>query len=544
MIKKIIKLKNLPLLPNLAIGSIGTHPTTVSENLRSKWSRRVREIGLKKSFLPPDRPEWERVARRVKSKGQNQIKFLLLICSIMPQIAHGEDLFERAASLRDQNKLEEACAVYRYIAHKDPTSFKANLCAGQLDTTNNELKRAYNELNQALTIKPSTPQEQHELANSLLHLGLCFFNHRRTDDALATFRQILTLSPLYGAVHHNIAFTLAEQAGMHHLALSHYEKALKRQPDLPEVHFCAAISYLATGNLVEGFTHYQWRWRRGQDRPRSFAHPLPNQWNGEPLLNKTMYLRAEQGLGDTLQFIRYAELLKKQGATVLVECQKPLLTLLAQCPYIDGAHAIGTPSPAFDYQSPLMDLPYILKTTVETIPADIPYLFADKKLINEWHTKLSDDTHYKIGICWQGDQAHGPAKFMPKKLFTQLGTIPGVSLYSLQKIDGNNDNECCITIMHTFGPDFDESHGRFMDTAAIMKNLDLVITVDTSIAHLAGGLGVPTWIVLPFPAEWRWLLERSDSPWYPTMRLFRQTTFENWQPVIEELMKEIKLLVN
>jgi len=456
-----------------------------------------------------------------------------------------EDLLERARTLTNQHKLEEAYIVLNYLIRKEPLNFSAHLHATRISMARNDLATALRHACAAVAIQPPTPEAQHDLANMMLNLGNAFFNTRRTQEALTAFRTILQLSPNYGAVHHNIAFTLAEQAGRHHEAIAHYHKALLRQPTVAEVHFCLANSYLATGNLLDGFAHYLWRWQRGDAAPRSFAYPLAQQWAGESIKGKRLYLRIEQGLGDTLQFIRYAKLLKEQGAYIILECQRPLMQLLGLCPYIDEIYPIGSTAPTFDRQIPLLDLPHLFKTTLETVPAPVPYLHADPSLVTYWQQQLAHDTNFKIGICWHGDSAHGAHKFMPKHLMARLGTLHGVSLYSLQKIDGTNNNEPLPTgvIIHQLGPDFDESHGRFMDTAAVMKNLDLVVTVDTSLAHLAGGLGVPTWVVLPFPAEWRWLLERNDSPWYPTMRLFRQQIFGDWEMALQEIEMALEEII-
>ena len=207
----------------------------------------------------------------------------------------------------------------------------------------------------------------------------------------------------------------------------------------------------------------------------------------------------------------------------------------------------------FDTHAALLTLPLILNTQEETIPAMNPYLFADETLVALWKEKLKDDKNFKIGICWQGNPNYNThflrlviaSKFIRSSTFAPIGAISGVSIYSLQKDPADNVDESLPEgfIVHTFDGNFDKDHGRFMDTAAVMKNLDLVITVDTSIAHLAGGLGVPVWVMLPKPADWRWLLDRTDSPWYPTMRLFRQTVTGNWTTVIDEICEALKLRV-
>ena len=270
---------------------------------------------------------------------------------------------------------------------------------------------------------------------------------------------------------------------------------------------------------------------------------------------KTIFLHAEQGLGDTFQFIRYARIAKEKGGTVIAGVQKPLVKLLSLCPYIDKVVSLDEKPPAFDLHAPLMSLPYILKTTIDSVPTDIPYLYADSELVEYWKKKqLSSDKNIKVGICWQGNNKYSTPMLRATVAFKSidinklnpLGAVPGVSIYSLQKTTGTDQLKTLAPefMIHTFDDDFDESNGRFMDTAAVIKNLDLVITVDTSIGHLAAALGKPTWVILPNPPDWRWMLERDDTPWYPTMRLFRQPTPGDWESVIEVVAQELKKYVN
>ncbi|MCX5922292.1 MAG: tetratricopeptide repeat-containing glycosyltransferase family protein [Candidatus Dependentiae bacterium] len=453
-------------------------------------------------------------------------------------------LLEQAQQCMTENKHQEALRLCTIIIAQDPTSFRAHLTMGKSHLALNAADAALASFTKALNTRPSDDKSAVELGNCLLNLGNHFFGTHETEKALDAFKSILTISENFSAVHHNIAFTLAEQSGDIHGALEHYRKATNYNPNNVETRFCSSLALLASGNLVEGFDAYQTRWKRANHAPRSFSYPLAKQWDGiADIRGKRILINVEQGLGDTLQFIRYAQLLKNQGAIVIAEVQKPLADILSLCPYLDEIVTIGTSLPAFDYQIPMLNLPHVYKTNLQTIPADIPYLRAAPQLITQWRSLLAQDTNFKIGICWRGDSAHGASKFMPFNYFARLAELPGVSVYSLQKDETTNDQKYNALIQETrikrFEGDFDEHHGRFMDTAAVIKNLDLIITVDTSIAHLAGGLGVPTWIVLPFPAEWRWLIERDDSPWYPTMRLFRQQEYNNWQGVYTQLLQAL-----
>ena len=420
-------------------------------------------------------------------------------------------------------------------------TFETHFRTGKSCLQENKLEDGMYHLFKAVDLRPSNNDETNLiLANNLLYLGNTLFGSSKNEAALATFTKILEISDRYSQVYHNIAFTLAERMGKFQQALVNFDKALELKPSDPESHFCRALAHLSLGNLIAGFQDYEYRWQRSENAAISVKQRFPNLWQGESLRGKGILLRVEQGFGDTLHFIRYAALLKNMGAHVIVEVQKQLVPLISLCPYIDQVIALGQQLPPYDYQVPFLSLPNRLQTTLETIPATIPYLYARSDLVAQWKDYFKHDNNYKIGICWRGDAAHGAHKFMPFDLYAYLTQIPGVSVYSLQKVNGTQElnNLKPGYVIHTFN-NFDEKNGPFMDTAAIMKNLDLIITADTSIAHLAGALGVKTWVILPFPAEWRWLTNRNDSPWYPTMRLFRQPPNHDWQAVLSELLIEL-----
>ena len=291
-----------------------------------------------------------------------------------------------------------------------------------------------------------------------------------------------------------------------------------------------------SGDFEKGWSEYEWRWRCSTVLPRPFPQPL---WQGEPLDGRTILLHAEQGLGDTLQFVRYAPMVKQRGAEVIVSCQKPLLSLLKSCPGIDSLLPQASVVPQFDVQASLMSIPSIFGTTLATIPSEVPYLSANADLAEHWRERLRSLQGFKIGINWRGRPGNPSERHrgIPLRAFAPLARLPGVRLISLQKGPGWEEIAAAAENVPVvdLGRALDEAAGPFMDTAAIMHNLDLVITSDTVIAHLAGALGVPVWVALPFVPDWRWLLEREDSPWYPTMRLFRQKRPGEWDEVFERI---------
>jgi hypothetical protein len=366
-------------------------------------------------------------------------------------------------------------------------------------------------------------------------------------DAIALYIQLLQRNPAHADALCNIAFMLVRQ-GYVKEAIELYERSLMCR-DNAITRLNLAIAYLTAGDLERGFSAYESRWRARGAEYDSFI----GQWHGENLQGKTICIHAEQGLGDTFMFMRYLQILKEMGARIFFVVQPPLKAIVSLCPYIDCVTTWDDPLPDCDYFCALLSAPHLLKTTLETIPATIPYLYADAHLVESWKQKLADDTHFKVGICWQGKtdyQKSCTSRFLESRscqldCFKSLAEVPGVKLYSLQKMYGLNQVELCDAVqwLEIFDESFDRDHGRFMDSAALIRNLDLVITIDTSVAHLAAGLGVATWILIPEPADWRWMHGCTDTPWYPNVRLFRQQISGDWEVVMEvvsyELEKEV-----
>jgi len=287
------------------------------------------------------------------------------------------------------------------------------------------------------------------------------------------------------------------------------------------------FAYIKRGELAKGL---------GLQKP-CINYNLEYIWDGSGLSGKTILLRDEDGIGDVFFWLRYAYLFKKQGARVILETRGFLVPLLSQCPYIDKLVAKGHTLPVFDFQVYIGGSFRVLRTTLESIPADIPYMYAHKTLARKWQERLSDDKKFKIGICWDPQPCRlritkkivKCPRAIPLYYLYPLSKLEHVSLYSLQHINGLEQLKVIPKDfkIHTFDEDFDQKYGRFMDTAAVMQNLDLIITADTSVAHLAGALGKPVWVLLPFVTDWRWFIDRTDSPWYPTMKLFRNRERES-----------------
>lgn len=266
-------------------------------------------------------------------------------------------------------------------------------------------------------------------------------------------------------------------------------------------------------------------------------------WNGDPLPDKTVLIHCEQGLGDTLHFCRYLRLVKQRVGRVVLEAPRSLLPLLRSCPGVDCLVAAGDELLDFDFHSPLLSLPRLFGTTLQSLPDNLPYLFAAPERVEKWKKILGPGDGIRIGIAWRGNPSHqfDKVRSIPLAAFESLAKIDGVTLISLQKGQGSDDLKSIRQFgIVDFGSELDLHGGAFMDTAAIMKNVDLVVTVDSAPAHLAGALGVPVWLVLSRVADWRWLLDRQDSPWYPTMRLFRQSIAGDWQGVFRSMTDQLR----
>lgn len=457
---------------------------------------------------------------------------------------HTRALQQLVMILIKQNRQKEALEYAKKALALDPNDFETVWRTGQAYRHLDKFDDAVPYFRKAVELDSKNIHAILDLANILNMI-------EETDEAIKWYRRILDINPKIHEALYNLGFTLKKQGHIKD-AMEIYHKLLELKPNYAQPHFSLSLSYLTLGDWEKGWKEYEWRWAAYNETPRKFKQPT---WEGQDLHGKTILLYAEQGLGDTFQFIRYAKILKEKGAKVIFDAQKPVKQILTLCPYIDKVCGGGDPLPDFDYHIALMSLPMVFNTLIETAPHEIPYLFADPKLVTYWKEKLSHDKNFKIGICWQGNANYSTqflrktvaAKSMHVREFAPIAQLPGVSVYSLQKVNGADQiKELDSSIkIHTFGEDFDEQHGRFMDTAAVIKNLDLVITIDTSISHFAAALGVPTWILLPEPADWRWMLNCTDTPWYPNVRLFRQPKMNDWKTSIQnvitallELMKE------
>jgi Flp pilus assembly protein TadD len=445
-----------------------------------------------------------------------------------------------------QGELTEAERHYRRALAINPDD------AGVL-TNLGVVLAAQNRKDEAVIAYRAAVQRKGDLFATRMNLGIVLSDIGRFDEAGKWLQSALELAPSSAEVLQNVGMNLSRQARWAE-AIEYYERATRLKPDDPELHRSFSSVLLGAGDYARGWPEQEWRLRclplRGPRVNRTF-------WNGDDFRNQTILLHFEQGYGDTLQFIRFAPMVKRRGGRVVLLVQAPLLRLLARTPGIDLVFDGTSYEPECHIHAPLISLPAIFATTLATLPAQVPYLFADAALVDHWRGELmralegqpeqaawergATGQHgrarpFLIGVAWQGNPEHEGDRWrsFPLARLLPLADRPGVRLISLQVGEGR-DQVCSLGDRFPV-IDLPTRRGRdFSETAAIMCLLDLVITPDTAVAHLAGGIGLRVWVAIPYSSDWRWLSGRDDSPWYPTMRLFRQTTLGEWDDVFHRI---------
>ncbi len=427
-----------------------------------------------------------------------------------------------------------AIACYRKALELRPNdaAFLSNLGAALQEL--GQLPEAIATYQQALAMRP-------DYADAYYNLGNALKDADQLEEAIAAYRQSIELDPHHAETYNNMGLALCDHGQLTE-SIAAYRQALSLRNNYPDAHLNLALSLLLAGELQAGFAEYEWRWQvKGPNfkAPRNFTQPL---WNGEALNGQTILLHAEQGFGDTLQFIRYAPLVAAWGGNVVVEAPAPLLLVLEGVPGVAQWVTKGDRLPEFQVHAPLLSLPHLLGTTPETIPAQVPYLHPPTDTAIE--LKSPADTHFKVGFVWAGSPTHANDAYRSCTLeqLQQVFTIPAIAFYSLQKgpqVEQLQPFQTQFAIQ-----DLDPQLQDFADTAAAIAQLDLVITVDTSVAHLAGAMGKPVWVLLSSRPDWRWMFDWPDSSWYPTLRLFRQTSPRDWSTVIDQVAASLQELVD
>jgi tetratricopeptide (TPR) repeat protein len=471
------------------------------------------------------------LALHAKDKPEDAVAHLQQAVRLRPDFADAQsDLGLVVAKLK---RWEEAAACFEQLVLMRPGQADGHMHLGAVLREMGKLDESADRLHQAARLKPKDANIRSSLGLTLQVLG-------RLQESEEQLKIAIQIDPKHVDARNNLGVTLAQMCRFRD-AIEQYDQAIRLDSDRPIFRRNRALAWLTLGEFERGWPDYDYRWKCPGFIERNYAAP---RWQGEPIEGKTILLYAEQGLGDTLQFIRFAALVRHLGATVVAEVQPALARLMDKVDGIDEVVPMGEPLPRFDVHCPLLSLPGVLQTTVNSIPNATPYLFAETERDSFWRGQLASFSDFKIGICWQGNPKQGSDRMrsIPLAQFESLARMEGVQLLSLQKEPGSQQlreagNDLPIIDL---ARRLDLSGGAFLDTAAVMNHLDLVITCDTSIAHLAGGLGVPVWVALCAAADWRWLDKREDTPWYSSMRLFRQTKLGRWDDVFERIADEVR----
>ena len=407
-----------------------------------------------------------------------------------PAVPPGRDPLNHARALQAMGQHDQAIAIYREVLTATPDSLVA---------WNN--------------------------------LAVAFKAKGALEDAALAYGRAAKLNPNAAEIPYNLG-NLYETMGRPAQAVAAYRRAVRLRPNYAKAHWNLALQLLVEGKFAEGFQEYEWRWQNPEfpTAPRAFAEPA---WDGSPGTG-TILIHAEQGIGDAIQFTRYARLVAALGWRVVMEVHAPLVSLLERVEGVSEIVALGATPPRFGVQLPMLSLPRALKTTLESIPSPDAYLSARPDLVARFRARIGGDGT-RIGVVWAGAVGHGNDRNRSIALSTFARLFEAdARFFSLQKEKREGD-EALMGGIVDLGPELID----FEHTAAAIAALDLVISVDTSVAHLAGALGAPCWVMLPFVPDWRWLMERTDSPWYPSLRLFRQRAAGDWAEVIARVAAAI-----
>jgi len=440
--------------------------------------------------------------------------------------------FDQALRHHQAGRLREAEQLYRQILAQEPEHSGALYYLGAIARKTGRNDVALDLIRRAIAIKPNFIEAHFNLGNTLRDMG-------RLDEAIDSYRQAINLKPDYADAYSNLGYALIDSEQRDE-AVAAYRQAIQIKPDDTRAHWNLAVLLLSMGQFAEGWDEFEWRLKdKSMGLRRDFASP---QWNGEDLAGKTLLLHTEGGYGDAFQFIRYAPLLRGRAKKIILECAPTLVKLFSDLPGVDEIITRGQALPAFDYQIPLQSLPRLFKTNLTNIPNAVPYLKVTPEDRARWKERVQNDGQLNVGLVWAGSSRPNMSDDLRTRgldIFARLGQIPGVRFFSLQK--GPESSLPRLPGLEL--TDLTHDLNDFADTAALIENLDLVISADTSVAHLAGALAKPVWVLIPFTSDFRWLLNRTDSPWYPTMRLFRQKRHDDWETVIAEVeaaLKEIR----
>jgi tetratricopeptide (TPR) repeat protein len=495
----------------------------------------------------------EHILKKILRKNHNNVNALYNLGALYAQIGNYDlaiTYIEKSIRVEPDNanayyilgkafqakgELDKAITCYRRVIKLNPFFLHAYYYLGEAFQDKGEIDEAVMYYKKELELNP-------DHADTYNNMGIILHSKGKIDEAIRYYEKALMLNPCSENVYNNFAIALKD-SGVLDKAIYCYQKALELNSAQAVIHYGLSMTLLLDGNFKEGWKEYEWRWKTKDffQYARNFTKPL---WDGSDIAGRTILLHDEQGSGDTIQFIRYASLIAQRDANVVVECHRALVSLLKSVDGIQQVIVRGEELPEFDLYCPLLSLPLMFNTTLESIPAKVPYIVVDPLLVQKWKDKLRyDNSKFKVGLVWAGKPEHknDRNRSCHLEVFSPLAELGDISFYSLQKGWAAEEAKNPPGGMKLI--DYTEEISDFSDTSGLIMNLDLIVSVDTSVVHLAGALGKPVWTLLPFAPDWRWLLIREDCPWYPTMRLFRQHSPGDWESVIANVKDELLKLL-
>lgn len=492
-------------------------------------------------------PQAEQLYRQILQQQPQNVDALALLGVVACQqdkLDQGIALYRQALAIRPEHRqarenlnlalckqgkrlVDEAITNLNLMLNFGANPAPTHLMLGSIYQEQGTLEQALNHYQHALAAAPTD-------ANILNRIGVVLQLQHKLNLAAQFHRRALACEPDNIDALISLAKVLLDQGHVED-ALQYIQQALALNPNHPIARYNRALMLLVQGDFETGFPEYEWRLQTSEFPPCPFRQP---KWDGSDLQGKTLLLHAEQGLGDTIQFIRYAAIATQKGGRVILTCHKPLMRLLSTIPGIAQITQMGTPLPEFDTYVPLLSLPGILGTTINTVPATVPYLQIPETTC-QLPPATTPGSRLKVGLVWSGGNLYklNQSRSFSLKEFEPLLQVPNITFYSLQK--GIPQVEIVELGWGTQLVDLHEQLTDMAETAAAIAQLDLVITVDTAVAHLAGALGKPVWVLLAHVPDWRWMQERDDSPWYPTMRLFRQQQPGDWPGLIATVVTNL-----
>jgi tetratricopeptide (TPR) repeat protein len=480
-------------------------------------------------LLKPDFAEaHNNLGNVLKDKGQldEAIAAYRQAIRIEPDVALAHN--NLGAVLQDTGQLDEAMAAYRQAIALRPNFAEAHTNLGIALKDKGQFDEAIAAYRQAIAIRPNYAEAHSNLATALKDRG-------QLDEAIDAYRQAISLRPNFAEAHSNLGNALIDRGQLDE-GIAAFRQAIALRPDFAGAHNNLSLALLARGDFQQGWEEFEWR-LKCEDFPSHLRNLTEPQWDGCPLEGRTILLHTEQGFGDAIQFIRYLPLVAQRGGKIIIECyaelQRLFQTVAGRCQIV----VRGQPLPAFDLHCPLLSLPRVFGTNFANLPQIVPYLSPDPALVEAWSRTLgAPDGQLRVGLAWAGNPRYkwDRTRSVNLQQLAPFAAARGVKFYSLQKgPPGEQAKNPPVGLeLVDLGPELND----FVDTAAVMSLMDLIITTDTSVPHLAGALGRSVWVMLQLVPDFRWLRDRTDSPWYPTMRLFRQPTWGDWDSVITRVV--------